>query len=93
MVTLLPMGTLDGSTSQEAITIGGSSVAVGAGGWIGGTDVSVGINGAEVEVFLGVRVRVGITGVWVSVEVEVGFCVLVRRGVYDGRGVIVGMEV
>jgi len=75
MVTLLPMGTVDGSTPHDAITIGAGSVAVGAGGWIGGTAVSVGIIGPEVEVFRGVRVCVGTKGVWVMVDVEVAIWV------------------
>ena len=72
---------------------GGSSVAVGGGSSVVGTGVFVGLYGAEVGDLVGVRVRVGTTGVCVSVGVKVTVCVLVRYGVYDGYEVIVGLGV
>ena len=91
IVTLIPTGTMDGSTSHDSSTIGGGTV--GGGGLVGGKGVLVALSGIGVGDFRGPSVGLETKSVFISVGVKVAIGVLVRNGVRDGRGEKVGLGV
>jgi len=69
IVTLIPIGTLDGSTSHDSSTIGGGTV--GGGRLVGGTGVFVELSGTEVGDLRGPSVGLETKIVFISVGVKV----------------------